>query len=93
MEGFVVTGGALLVVGFGLLSTIDHATNLWLVGTYIAVVGLGVGMMMQNLVLAVQNTVSVHNIGAASSVAFFRTFGGAIGVSVLGSVLGTRSPT
>lgn len=90
-KSFVVTGAALLVVGFGLLSTIDHATDLWLVGIYIAVVGLGVGMMMQNLVLAVQNTVSVHNIGAASSsVAFFRTFGGAIGVSVLGSVLATR---
>ena len=90
-KSFVVTGAALLVVGFGLLSTIDHATDLWLVGAYIAVVGLGVGMMMQNLVLAVQNTVSVHNIGAASSsVAFFRTFGGAIGVSVLGSVLATR---
>ncbi|WP_435874265.1 MFS transporter [Nocardia fluminea] len=90
-KAFVVTGGALLVVGFGLLSTLDHLTDLWLVGVYIAVVGLGVGMMMQNLVLAVQNTVSVHNIGAASSsVAFFRTFGGAIGVSVLGSVLASR---
>ncbi|MEV0355268.1 MDR family MFS transporter [Nocardia sp. NPDC050697] len=88
---FVVFGGVLLVIGFGLLSTIDHATNLWLVGVYITVVGLGVGMMMQNLVLAVQNTVSVQNIGAASSnVAFFRTFGGAIGVSVLGSILATR---
>ncbi|MET8778010.1 MDR family MFS transporter [Nocardia sp. NPDC004654] len=88
---FVVAGGALLVVGFALLSTIDHATNLWLVGAYTVIVGLGVGMMMQNLVLAVQNTVSVQNIGAASSsVAFFRTFGGAIGVSVLGSVLATR---
>ncbi|MEV6217396.1 MFS transporter [Nocardia sp. NPDC051833] len=90
-KSFVVTGGALLVAGFGLLSTLDHATDLWLVGIYIAVVGLGVGMLMQNLVLAVQNTVSVHNIGAASSsVAFFRTFGGAIGVSVLGSVLASR---
>lgn len=88
---FVVAGGALLVVGFALLSTIDHATNLWLVGAYTVIVGLGVGMMMQNLLLAVQNTVSVQNIGAASSsVAFFRTFGGAIGVSVLGSVLATR---
>ncbi|WP_411156586.1 MDR family MFS transporter [Nocardia abscessus] len=90
-KGFVVAGAALLVAGFGLLSAIDHATSLWLVGAYITVVGLGVGMMMQNLVLAVQNTVSVHNIGAASSsVAFFRTFGGAIGVSVLGSVLAGR---
>lgn len=88
---FVVTGAALLVIGFSALSTIDHATALQLVGVYIAVVGLGVGMMMQNLVLAVQNTVSVHDIGSASSsVAFMRTFGGAIGVSVLGSVLTAR---
>lgn len=49
---------------------------------------------MQNLVLAVQNTVSVKNIGAASSsVAFFRTFGGAIGVSILGSILAARVST
>src|SRR5690606_14659711 len=88
---FVIGGAVLMVVGFGLLATIDHATNLWLVGGYITIVGLGTGMMMQNLVLAVQNTASVQNIGAASgSVAFFRTFGGAIGVSVLGSVLATR---
>ncbi|WP_081706410.1 MDR family MFS transporter [Nocardia sp. CNY236] len=90
-KGFVVGGAVLMVLGFGLLSTIGHATSLWLVGGYILIIGLGIGMMMQNLALAVQNTVSVHNIGAASSsVAFFRTFGGAIGVSVLGSVLATR---
>ncbi|MFI2230258.1 MDR family MFS transporter [Nocardia testacea] len=90
-KGFVVGGATLLVFGFALLSSLDHETDLWLVSVFIAVVGLGVGMMMQNLVLAVQNTVSVHDIGAASSnVAFFRTFGGAIGVSVLGSVLATR---
>ncbi|MBF6081375.1 MFS transporter [Nocardia cyriacigeorgica] len=90
-KGFVVGGALVLVAGFGLLSTLDHATNLWLVAVYSTIVGLGVGSLMQNLVLAVQNTVSVHNIGAASSaVAFFRTFGGAIGVSVLGSVLATR---
>ncbi|EID73568.1 major facilitator superfamily multidrug transporter [Rhodococcus opacus RKJ300 = JCM 13270] len=88
---FVVGGAVLMIVGFGLLGTIDHETSLTLVGAYIAIIGLGMGMLMQNLVLAVQNTVSVQNIGAASSsVAFFRTFGGAIGVSVLGSVLATR---
>jgi hypothetical protein len=59
-----------------------------------AIVGMGTGMLMQNIVLAVQNTVSVENIGAASSiVAFFRTFGGAIGVSVLGSILASRVGT
>ncbi|PXW33995.1 UNVERIFIED_CONTAM: EmrB/QacA subfamily drug resistance transporter [Williamsia faeni] len=88
---FMVTGATLLIIGFLLLGTIDHATNLWLVGAFTLVVGLGTGMLLQNLVLVVQNTVSVHNIGAASSnVAFFRTFGGAVGVSVLSSVLATR---
>jgi EmrB/QacA subfamily drug resistance transporter len=90
-KSFMVTGTVLLIAGFGLLGTIDHATNLWLVGVFTLIVGLGTGMLMQNLVLVVQNTVSVHDIGAASSnVAFFRTFGGAVGVSVLGSVLATR---
>ncbi|AOW91756.1 MFS transporter [Rhodococcus sp. WMMA185] len=88
---FVISGAVLLIIGFSFLGTIDHATSLVLVGIFIAVVGLGIGMLMQNLVLAVQNTVSVQDIGAASSsVSFFRTFGGAIGVSVLGSVLATR---
>ncbi|MFD4183465.1 MDR family MFS transporter [Rhodococcus sp. NPDC058514] len=90
-KAFVVTGSILQLVGFLLLSTIDHETQMWLIGLMIALLGLGTGMLMQNVVLAVQNTVSVHDIGAASSVvAFFRTFGGAIGVSVLGSVLATR---
>ncbi|WP_072689861.1 MDR family MFS transporter [Rhodococcus marinonascens] len=88
---FVVSGAVLLIIGFSFLGTVDHATSLVLVSIYITAVGLGIGMLMQNLVLAVQNTVSVQDIGAASSsVAFFRTFGGAIGVSVLGSVLATR---
>lgn len=88
---FVVGGSLLLTVGLALLGTLDHETPLVPMSIYMAIVGVGMGSLMQNLVLAVQNTVSVENIGAASSsVAFFRTFGGAIGVSVLGSVLATR---
>ncbi|GAA4476980.1 MDR family MFS transporter [Rhodococcus olei] len=90
-KGFVVGGALLQVAGFLMLGTIDHETAIWVIGVMIAILGLGTGMLMQNVVLAVQNTVSVHNVGAASSVvAFFRTFGGAIGVSVLGSILATR---
>lgn len=90
-KGFVVAGAVLQLVGFVLLSTVDHRTAMPVIALMIATLGLGTGMLMQNVVLAVQNTVSVHNVGAASSVvAFFRTFGGAIGVSVLGSVLATR---
>ncbi|WP_016694456.1 MDR family MFS transporter [Rhodococcus rhodochrous] len=93
-KGFLIGGAILQMVGFGLLGTVDHLTSLTLISVYIAIVGLGTGMLMQNLVLAVQNTVSVRNIGAASSsVAFFRTFGGAIGVSVLGSILASRVAT
>jgi len=91
---FLVTGSVLMIVGLGLLATIDHLTPLWFVCIAIAFVGLGTGMLMQNLVLAVQNTVRLQDIGAASSsIAFFRTFGGAIGVSVLGSVLAGRVAT
>jgi hypothetical protein len=58
---------------------------------FLFVLGVGIGMTMQNLVLAVQNTVAATDLGAASSlVAFFRSLGGAIGVSVLGAVLTSR---
>lgn len=53
-----------------------------------ALLGLGLGAILQNLVLAVQNQVSPRELGAASSsVAFFRSLGGTIGVSALGAVL------
>ncbi|NES29931.1 MFS transporter [Micromonospora terminaliae] len=88
IKPYIVAGSIILVAGFALLGTIDHETSLVLVGAAMFIVGVGVGMTMQNLVLAVQNTVALKDIGAASSsVAFFRSLGGTIGVSVLGAVL------
>lgn len=88
---YLVAGAVLLIGGLGLAGTIDHTTELWLTGLYTGILGLGLGLLMQNLVLAVQNTVRATDIGTASaSVAFFRSVGGAIGVSVLGAVLGNR---
>jgi EmrB/QacA subfamily drug resistance transporter len=88
---FLVSGGLLLTAGSGLLGLVREGTPYWEVGVYMALLGLGVGMMMQNLVLAVQNQVSNADLGAASSlVTFFRSLGGAIGVSALGAVLGSR---
>jgi predicted MFS family arabinose efflux permease len=90
-KAFLVVGGILVALGFGLLSTIDHQTNMVLFGGFLFVLGVGIGMTMQNLVLAVQNTVAATDLGAASSaVAFFRSLGGTIGVSVLGAVLSSH---
>ncbi|SNS65391.1 drug resistance transporter, EmrB/QacA subfamily [Asanoa hainanensis] len=91
LKPYIVTGAVVLVAGFAMLGTIDHSTSLVFVGAGMLLVGIGVGMTMQNLVLAVQNTVHLRDIGAASSsVAFFRSLGGTIGVSVLGAVLAHR---
>ncbi|WP_240619433.1 DHA2 family efflux MFS transporter permease subunit [Blastococcus sp. TF02-8] len=87
-KGYLVGGSVLVVAGFAMLSTIDHETNMVLLCAFLFVLGVGIGMTMQNLVLAVQNTVAATDLGAASSaVAFFRSLGGTIGVSVLGAVL------
>ncbi|BCW53468.1 MULTISPECIES: MDR family MFS transporter [unclassified Arthrobacter] len=85
---FLIGGTVLLIGGLALAGTMDHTTELWLTGLYTGIFGIGLGMLMQNLVLAVQNTVQAKDIGSASaSVAFFRSVGGAIGVSVLGAVM------
>jgi EmrB/QacA subfamily drug resistance transporter len=92
-KGFLVGGSVALVAGLGLLATIDHETNLVLMSGYMLLVGVGLGLTMQNLVLAVQNGVGLADLGAASStVTFFRSLGGTAGVSVLGAVFATRVP-
>ncbi|AGT95081.1 DHA2 family efflux MFS transporter permease subunit [Rhodococcus erythropolis] len=90
-KGFLIAGAVAMSAGFFLLSTIDHATPMFWVGLFLFVLGAGMGMVMQNLVLAVQNTVAPSDLGTASStVSFFRSLGGAAGVSVLGAVLSTH---
>ncbi|TDX80956.1 EmrB/QacA subfamily drug resistance transporter [Rathayibacter sp. PhB151] len=89
-KAIMVTGGVLAVVGTFLLSTLRYDTNLVLVGVFMAILGAGLGMLMQNLVLVVQNSIDIKNLGVATSaVTFFRSLGGTVGVSVLGSMLGT----
>ncbi|TDO57468.1 EmrB/QacA subfamily drug resistance transporter [Kribbella sp. VKM Ac-2571] len=88
---YLVIGALFLTAGLGLLGTIDHTSPYWYVGLGMLAMGIGMGMSMQNLVLAVQNTVDVSEVGAAgASVTFFRSLGGAVGVSVLGAILATR---
>ncbi|UWX98629.1 MFS transporter [Arthrobacter zhaoxinii] len=85
---FLLIGTVMVILGTALAGFINHETDMILVSLFIFILGVGMGLLMQNLVLAVQNTVKVTDVGSASaSVAFFRTVGGAIGVSVLGAVL------
>lgn len=85
---WLVGGMVLVIIGIGLLSTIDASTPLWRTGIFMALLGLGLGATMQNLVLAVQNTTALADMGAASSVvAFFRSLGGSTGIAALGAVM------
>ncbi|MFF5701566.1 MDR family MFS transporter [Streptomyces sp. NPDC012794] len=90
-KAWLVSGGVLLTAGLGLLGSLRYDTPYWQIALYMALTGLGLGMMMQNLVLATQNQVAPEDLGAASSVVtFFRSLGGAVGVSALGAVMANR---
>lgn len=90
-KAYLVAGAAVMSVGMLLLGTIDANTSVLVLSIYMAVLGIGVGMLMQNLVLAAQNDVPAHELGVTTSVVtFFRSMGGAIGVSALGAVLANR---
>jgi hypothetical protein len=89
---WMLTGSAMLTIGLALMGTLDEHTSLIELGFFMLIIGGGLGMVMQNLVLIVQNSVPQSDIGAGSSlIAFFRSLGGATGVSVLGAVLASRS--
>jgi len=88
---WLVGGGVLLTAGLGLLGTVRYDTDYWKMAIFMALLGLGIGMMMQNLVLSTQNQVAPADLGSASStVTFFRSLGGAVGVSALGAVMAHR---
>ncbi|AEW94971.1 exporter [Streptantibioticus cattleyicolor NRRL 8057 = DSM 46488] len=84
---FPIAGGALMVVGLYLLSTLDvHSTRL-VSGVFMAVLGAGMGFLMQITMLVAQNSVELKDMGVASSSAtLFRTIGGSFGVSLFGAL-------
>ncbi len=90
-KAFPIAGTAVLVVGMYLLSLLGVGTPTWLASVYMAVVGIGLGLVMQVLVLVVQNDARPEEIGVAtSSATFFRGVGGAFGVSIFGTIFASR---
>jgi EmrB/QacA subfamily drug resistance transporter len=91
---FPVVGTAVLSVGLLLLSTMGVQTTQLVVSIYMVIVGAGIGLVMQVIVLAVQNSVPARHLGTATSSAqFFRSIGGTVGVAAFGAILNARLAT
>ncbi len=88
---FPILGTAGMVVGLYLLSLMDAGTTSLQASLYMFVLGLGLGLVMQILVVAVQNSVDYEDLGVATSGAtLFRSIGGSIGTALLGAVFATQ---
>ena len=84
---FPVMGTAIMVVGFLLLSRMDATTPFVLQSLYLFILGTGIGLCMQVLILTVQNTSRFDDLGVATSgVTFFRTIGSSFGAAIFGSL-------
>ena len=85
---FPVAGTAIFTVGLALMATLTVTTSMWALSAYLVVIGAGLGLTMQTLVLAVQNDSDPAELGVAtSSVAFSRSLGGAIGTAIFGAIV------
>ncbi|GGX37147.1 MFS transporter [Streptomyces malachitofuscus] len=88
---FPVLGSALMIVGLYLLSTMDTGTSRLTSGVFMAVVGLGMGCLMQITMLVAQNSVEMKDMGvASSSTTLFRTLGSSFGVAIMGALFNSR---
>jgi EmrB/QacA subfamily drug resistance transporter len=91
---FTVAGTAVLALGLGLFTLLQVDTPLWRSFSYMLVIGIGLGLAMQPLILAVQNSLDLRDMGAGTSAAtFFRSLGGSVGVAALGAVLSNQLGT
>lgn len=88
---FPVAGTVVLLAGMLLCTRLAVDTSLRVAFGYLVVIGVGLGLCMQSLILAVQNAVALRDLGAGtSSATFFRSLGGSFGVALLGAVLSAR---
>jgi EmrB/QacA subfamily drug resistance transporter len=85
---YPVVGTLLMAISLGLLATMDAATTRVEAGLFMAALGIGLGMVMQNLVLAAQNDAPREDLGVATAtVNFTRSLGGAVGTALFGAIM------
>jgi EmrB/QacA subfamily drug resistance transporter len=88
---FPIAGTAITAVGLSLLSTLGADTPFWRTALFMLTLGIGIGLVMQVIVLAMQNSVDPQDMGVAtSSATFFRSLGGTFGTALFGTVLANR---
>ncbi len=90
---YPIIGSALMTLGLWLMSTVGLSTSGWVIALYMLIFGIGLGCVMQVLVLAVQNAVGYEDLGTATASAnFFRMIGGCFGVAVFGTIYANLLP-
>jgi EmrB/QacA subfamily drug resistance transporter len=87
----LILGSIVMAAGLGLFATMGTDTSQFVTSLYMVVLGIGMGLLMQTSMLVVQNSVGMRDVGAASGAAtLFRTVGGSLGVSLLGTLYTSR---
>ena len=93
-KGFIIAGAAIVPTGVWLFSTLTADSPVWLLCAYLGVTGAGVGLLMQNLLLAVQNALPQRDVGTAtSSNNFFREIGATVATAAVGALFSDRLTT
>jgi EmrB/QacA subfamily drug resistance transporter len=91
LKPFPIAGTAVMAVGLVMLSRLTSASPIWQTSGAAAVVGLGLGMVTQVLVLAAQNSVDFKDLGVATSgTQLFRSLGGALGIAIFGAIFASE---
>lgn len=89
---YPIIGSALMTIGLILMSTLNVDTSFGVLSIYAILVGAGLGLSMQTIVIALQNSVDFQDMGiATSSNTFFRTLGGAFGTAIFGTIFSNRA--
>jgi len=88
---FPIAGTALMTIGILLMTRLEIDTPFWQIAIYSIFVGAGLGLSMQTIVIALQNSVDFKDMGVAtSSNTFFRSLGSVFGTAIFGSILTNR---
>lgn len=91
---FILAGLTCVSGGFIGLATVRTDSPMWVLHVYLGLMGIGMGMTMLSLLLAVQSSVSREQLGVATSLGqFTRSIGGAVGVAVMGAVVAASLPS